>query len=209
MSETAILLFGMSWRGLMPGSGSSEGSTGTKERPCSISWIGNAHPDVSQSWSGSTLSSTIGSNLASLLAGPIMAGEEGEVEQRADVSHPAGSSFTLWKVHEMDYFALQLGGGESEVTWHKWRWVEHPCSCGSPHKSHCNTPPSELALALGQINSIQSYHFRLDHLGVLLRQKLDLHTGESPLLCDSNLLPFPTPLGQPFPVPTVACLNIH
>ena len=38
-----------------------------------------------------------------------------------------------------------------------------------------------------------SYHFRLDHLGVL-GQQLDLHRGESALLSDPDLLSFPTPL---------------
>ena len=51
-----------------------------------------------------------------------------------------------------------------------------------------------------------SHHFRLDHRAVL-REKLDLHGGEFALLCDPDLLAFPSPLGQPLPVPTVACLE--
>ena len=94
MSDTAILLFGIRCRGL-PGSGSSEGSTGTKERLWSISWMAQPHP-VSQSCSCSFILSAIGSSLASLVAGPTMEGEGGEVAQRSGVSHPGGSSFTLW-----------------------------------------------------------------------------------------------------------------
>ena len=32
-----------------------------------------------------------------------------------------------------------------KLTWHKQRWVERPCSCGSRHKSRWNIPPSEKA----------------------------------------------------------------
>ena len=53
---------------------------------------------------------------------------------------------------------------------------------------------------------VSSHHFRLDHRAVL-REKLDLHGGKFALLCDPYLLAFPSPLGQPLPVPTVACLD--
>ena len=52
-----------------------------------------------------------------------------------------------------------------------------------------------------------SHHFRLDHRAVL-REKLDLHGGEFALLSDPDLLAFSSPLGQPLPVPTVACLEV-
>ena len=52
-----------------------------------------------------------------------------------------------------------------------------------------------------------SHHFRFDHRAVL-REKLDLHGGEFALLSDPDLLAFPSPLGQPLPVPTVACLEV-
>ena len=51
-----------------------------------------------------------------------------------------------------------------------------------------------------------SHHFRLDHWAVL-REKLDLHGGEFALLSDPDLLAFPSPLGQPLPVPAVARLQ--
>ena len=36
---------------------------------------------------------------------------------------------------------------------------------------------------------------------------MDLHGGEFALLCNTDLLAFSSPLGQPLPVPTVACLE--
>ena len=90
MSDTAILLFGMICRAL-PGSG-SDGSTGTKENPWSISWTEQPQPP---SQSSSLPLSNDGSTLASLVAGPIEWERPGGVSQWLAVSHPSGSSFTL------------------------------------------------------------------------------------------------------------------